>query len=457
VNPKKISTMAVTASITLDTRRIKKTGKYPVKLLVTLNSEPRRYQTVFDLSQDDYDKLSGRRLNPELQTFKDKLNEILRTAKNAIKDLQPFTFANFEADYLRNNPMFRERKFGPPSVQDQQADFDFSPYYRKFPILNAETSNPQLISATFVPYVRRLLEQGRIGSAENYQDTYNSLIKFKGNVRFIDITVNYLYRYEQWMIGRGRSKTTVGIKLRALRAVFNEAIEQDIINRRYYPFGRRRYMCPTSKNVKKALDISTIAKIYYYAPPEEDDRRAKDFWLFCYFGNGMNPKDLAHLKFKNLQGEYLHFERAKTINTTRGNTKLITAYITDDMRKIIERQANKDQSPNNYIFPILELGGSSLGQHYAIKSFVLFINRGMARIAGALGIDRKVSTIVTRHTFSTLLKRSGASTEFIQEALGHMDKKTTENYLDSFENEVKKEYSEVLTSFKLSVVKSKSA
>jgi integrase/recombinase XerD len=81
----------------------------------------------------------------------------------------------------------------------------------------------------------------------------------------------------------------------------------------------------------------------------------------------------------------------------------------------------------------------------------------MARIAEALGIDRKVTTIVTRHTFSTLLKRSGASTEFIQEALGHMDKKTTENYLDSFENEVKKEYSEVLTSFKLSVVPARSA
>lgn len=81
----------------------------------------------------------------------------------------------------------------------------------------------------------------------------------------------------------------------------------------------------------------------------------------------------------------------------------------------------------------------------------------MARISEALGIDRKVTTIVTRHTFSTLLKRSGASTEFIQEALGHMDKRTTENYLDSFENEVKKEYSEVLTSFKLSVVPARSA
>jgi hypothetical protein len=152
------------------------------------------------------------------------------------------------------------------------------------------------------------------------------------------------------MISRGRSKTTVGIKLRALRAVFNEAIESEIINRRYYPFGRRRYLVPTSRNVKKALDISVIAKIYYYNPVEEDDRKAKDYWLFCYLANGMNPKDVAHLKFKNLQGEYLHFERAKTINTTRGNSKLITAYITDDMRKLSKEGQTRISRPITIYF-----------------------------------------------------------------------------------------------------------
>ena len=65
-----------------------------------------------------------------------------------------------------------------------------------------------------------------------------------------------------------------------------------------------------------------------------------------------------------------------------------------------------------------------------------------------LGITRKATTIVSRHSFSTQLKRSGASTEFIQEALGHTDKKTTENYLDSFENSVKKEFAGMLTTFK---------
>ncbi len=65
-----------------------------------------------------------------------------------------------------------------------------------------------------------------------------------------------------------------------------------------------------------------------------------------------------------------------------------------------------------------------------------------------LGIEKKVTTYVARHTFSTVLKRSGTSTEFIQEALGHTNMKTTENYLDSFEKEMKKEYASKLLSFK---------
>jgi len=46
------------------------------------------------------------------------------------------------------------------------------------------------------------------------------------------------------------------------------------------------------------------------------------------------------------------------------------------------------------------------------------------------------------------LKKSGASTEQIQEALGHTDIKTTESYLDSFDKETKRELAGRLTSFK---------
>lgn len=132
----------------------------------------------------------------------------------------------------------------------------------------------------------------------------------------------------------------------------------------------------------------------------------------------------------------------------RSDPKPITVFINDDMKAIIKRLGNKDSSPNNYIFPIMEQGISPLRQYELMQLFVHFINDWMKHILNSLGIDKKATTYVARHTFSTVLKRSGASTEYIQEALGHSNIKTTENYLDSFDKEVKKDFAKRLTAFK---------
>lgn len=45
------------------------------------------------------------------------------------------------------------------------------------------------------------------------------------------------------------------------------------------------------------------------------------------------------------------------------------------------------------------------------------------------------------------MQRSGASLEYIGEALGHGSMKTTQNYLAGFEDEHKREMAKVLTAF----------
>ena len=44
-------------------------------------------------------------------------------------------------------------------------------------------------------------------------------------------------------------------------------------------------------------------------------------------------------------------------------------------------------------------------------------------------------TYVARHSFATVLKRSGVNIALISESLGHTSLSTTQYYLDSFENE----------------------
>ncbi|WP_320905747.1 tyrosine-type recombinase/integrase, partial [Phocaeicola sp.] len=44
-------------------------------------------------------------------------------------------------------------------------------------------------------------------------------------------------------------------------------------------------------------------------------------------------------------------------------------------------------------------------------------------------------TYVARHSFASVLKKSGVNIALISEALGHSDLATTQIYLDSFDNE----------------------
>lgn len=147
--------------------------------------------------------------------------------------------------------------------------------------------------------------------------------------------------------------------------------------------------------------------------------------------------------------DYLIFERDKTEYSMRENAKPISVFINEDMQRIMAEWGNKDRSGDNYIFPILEPGLTALRQYELVQLFIRSLNDWLAKIRAKLNIERKVTTYVARHTFSTILKRSGVSTEFIQEALGHTNIQTTENYLDSFEKEVKKEYAAKLSMFKI--------
>ena len=252
------------------------------------------------------------------------------------------------------------------------------------------------------------------------------------------------------MLRKDKSYTTIGIHIRNLRAIINIQIEDGWLPQNYYPFGRRKYQIPTGANVKKALDLSEIKKLYDCQPDPQhkNEAYAKDIWFFGYFSNGINTKDIANLKYNNIDEDFIIFQRAKTKFTTRTKPKNIMIPINDEMRAIISRWGNQPCHPDKYIFPVLEPGNSPHRQRELIAGFTRLVNDWMQKIAERAGITKKVLTMTYRHSYATVLKRAGVSTEFIMEQLGHHDLHTTENYLDSFELDVKKKYAANLLAFK---------
>jgi integrase len=300
--------------------------------------------------------------------------------------------------------------------------------------------------------IQELKKSDQLGTASNYSSSLNSLIAFKPELTFAEITVDFLKDYERWMTKRGKSPTTVGIYLRPLRAIINQAIGDGIIGAGFVsPFGskgKKKYKIPEGRNIKKALDRESVNKILAYTPSSGIwEEKAHDLWVFIYLANGINMKDVAYLKTDNIDGEFIRFRRAKTRKTS-ASTLPISIYIQDRMRQIIQRQGNLDGSKSGgFIFPIIDEADSPEKQRAKIQQMTKMVNKYMKRIAGSLGIEKHCTTYTARHTFSTILKRSGVSIQSISEALGHTSISTTKAYLDSFDDESKKEIAKALLNF----------
>ncbi|HPG54617.1 MAG TPA: site-specific integrase [Smithellaceae bacterium] len=406
-----------TARIILDTRRKKQSGLYPVKLRVTFERKHRYYPTGKDISEIDFERTYGAKPREEFKILRKYFAAIETAAKAAINSTLPFfSFEKFEAEYYKD-------------ALKKSSD-DLAEAYRAV--------------------IESLQNEGRIGNADSFKCSRDSLWKFKDGLTFADITPDFLHAYERWMLAQGRSITTVGIYLRALRSLVIDAIQKGTVKNEAYPFGSKKplYKIPAGQNIKKALSRAELQKIFEYKPETPSEVRARDFWIFSYLCNGINPKDIAELKYKNLDRatQKITFRRAKTKRTNR-DSKPAEIYLQPAAVEILERYATKPENPEAYIFPILTNGDSAQRQDDDISNFVKLINKPMKAIAEKLGIEKPVTTYVARHSFATMLKRSGAPTEFISESLRHQDLKTTEKYLDSFEDTTKRKFGKALLDF----------
>ncbi|TXD84937.1 hypothetical protein ESY86_04365 [Subsaximicrobium wynnwilliamsii] len=141
--------------------------------------------------------------------------------------------------------------------------------------------------------------------------------------------------YELFMVGKGKSYTTIGIYTRTLRAVFNNAIQENDIGNDIYPFGKNQYKIPRIKKVKKALDSVQLKTLFNAKVANENEGKVKDFWFFSYACNGVNLKDIALLKYSDIADNKFTYNRAKTFDKSSEKTEL-TIYLTEFTKSVIK-------------------------------------------------------------------------------------------------------------------------
>ena len=295
----------------------------------------------------------------------------------------------------------------------------------------------QVRCATVVELYDKLIDDmkrgGKLGNAGVYKYSRTSLLKFTGQrlqIPFSDIDAVWLRRYENWLRTSDCGDTTISQLFRTLRSVFNKAVELQLVKRDYYPFDAYKVSKFDTRTKKRAITKEDVRKVIALDLSQgyPSERLARDIFVFSYFGAGINFADIALLKYGNVRDGRVHYGRKKT-------GKPINFLLTEEMRNIIVKYQQQGQTDEDYIFPILDRRVHRTEQQRYDRTHKVLTNtnRWLRKIGQRVGIEH-LTTYVARHTFATVLKRSGVNIAIISESLGHSDLSTTQIYLDSFEN-----------------------
>lgn len=297
-------------------------------------------------------------------------------------------------------------------------------YYKVNPVHTSSKS----FRAFMQERIQELKEEKRNGTAENYRHTLNSLVAFTGNVDITlpMITENFIERYEVWLKSRGLKRNSTSFYMRVLRAVYNRAVKQNLVQQTF-PF-RNVYtgMDKTRKRAVKEKVIITLKKLDLSDKPGL--QLAKDLFLFSFATCGMPFVDMAYLKKSNIRDGYIRYERRKTGQSLQVKVLPFIKYILKKYEK----------GDSTYVFPVITTTDSELAYHQYRNALISY-NHYLRKLSTMLPEPAKLTSYVSRHSWATIARAQGYSISRIGKALGHTNESTTEIYLGSIgESEVDK-------------------
>lgn len=298
-----------------------------------------------------------------------------------------------------------------------------------------EEIKAKTVEEFYLSLIEDLKQKGRIGNSYAYLNSYNTLRNFnkgkKLNYTFSHIDVSFCKKFEDWMRSKGNKDTTLSYQFRTLRATYNKAIEAKIVARKKNPFIEYKLSHFNTKTIKRALSKNDILKLINANCNGQSKLRqlTHDLFSFSYLCGGISFVDIANLTHQNIVEDRLIYQRQKT----HGNINLL---LSKEASTIIAKYSTYQQEAE-YLFPILHCKRhiTPMQKSNRVHKICHQVNTELRAFAKELGITAEVTTYVARHSFATILKKSGVNIGIISQALGHQDIKTTQIYLSKFDNE----------------------
>ncbi len=382
--------------MTCDARRTKLDGTSLIVFRITVNKQSRDIPSGFSCKSSEWDY---------------KMNS-LRCKTKALKVMAE-RLADKELELLQRIRKY-EREHPLDSVQEVK---DF---------LCNRKQNASTVKEFWLAEIERMHRAQRHSNALNYHSALLGVDKTTNlQIPFEKINYNWLLEVETRMRERGVTTVSIGVYYRALRAVYNKAINMGIVEQGLYPF--RRYKIKSGTTSPRNLSLDEMRRFYQYKPTCEKTEFAHDIGMLIFYLRGMNFTDLALLSCDCIKNNRIVYERSKT-------HKMYSVAILPQATEVFKKYKSEI---NDLVLNILTADdlNNKVRLPDVIKQHRKVLNKWLKRIGTTLGINERLSTYVFRYTHANLCRELGYTKDMISSSLGHATGiRVTDAYLHDFDS-----------------------
>ena len=255
----------------------------------------------------------------------------------------------------------------------------------------------------YVDYMGRCRTEG---NREIYNMALVCMRKFDPELEsrsFEDIDRDWLTRFDTFL-SRTQKVNTRSIRLRCIRKVFNDAIDDGVTE--CYPF--RRFKIRQERTRKRSLTLDQLRSLRD-GPREPWQDEYVDMFMLMFYLSGINAADLFQARKTDVENGRLEYRRQKT-------HRLYSVKIEPEAWEIIRRHEGRE-----YLLDVME-------RYSGYKDYLLHMNRGLKAVGRPLGKRGKVlgdgpfkdiSSYWSRHTVATLAAEIDIPIDTISIMLGH--------------------------------------
>ena len=382
-----------TTKLYLDTRAVKRGEPAPLKVSITKHGVAAYIPLDLRIFPGQWDREHGRvKDNPN----KVALNSYIQNQKQKIDTL-----------LLQLTAEGRLAKMSAVQIKNLIVD-----------LLNPNSEEGTLFINRFKGYMETRQKQR---TREIYEATYKRIIQFDpkaGQLSFEQIGKDWLTRFDRFLMEFEPSQNSRSIHFRNIRAVFNDAIDNDVTTS--YPF--RKFMVRSVPTAKRAFSVEKMRELFAY-PVLPHEQKYIDLFKLIFYLIGINLIDLCNLT-EVVDGRIV-YQRSKT-------SRLYNIKVEPEAQEIIDRYRGTKK--------LLNIADNFKSAH----TFTSTVNRALKQIGTREHIikDGKrqlvyhpafpgLSTYVARHTWATIAYELEIPNETIAAALGHsFGNRTTAIYID---------------------------